>query len=308
METSVNWQQGANGTEVWILKGIPLSPAGVMDISSRRIVWRQMVLWHRSVREMEIPFEHLVEVTYLPGVLVFGAPGLQFKHKSADGDIQETEVRFHGSAPARMGFKIRTGYGPKQIRQLILDLVDQTARGHGNDQPGLVTEQQLVEFDKRARRYRNAVRAGTVFAVSEAPVAVLFGVLSSSTSGGNLGEFLSAIGVSMGSSFWSAAVWVCMLGCLLLIGLVLYFVLNAGPTAALAYYVFKGPRYGQLSGKHWAAAGVAFALLWGLISLSLRHLLISLLATQLLRLLVMALCTWAVLAISTALLRKRRTA
>lgn len=116
-----NPREVGDSSEELILENIPYKPFGSMSITNRRIIGKNLIRLGRVAFEGEILLGDLVNVAYLPGVPVIGVPGLEFEYKSPDGGTAKATIHF-ASISARLGFKLRTGYGPKRIYDLILAL------------------------------------------------------------------------------------------------------------------------------------------------------------------------------------------
>ena len=111
-----------------IIKDVAYKPAGVLRITNQRIIGKQSPKWRNYGFNGEIRFEEIVSIGWLKRTPIISVPGIEIKYTTPKGNIDRVIINFPSFA-SRVGIKIATGYDPKRIYNILLEVLEESQNG-----------------------------------------------------------------------------------------------------------------------------------------------------------------------------------
>ncbi|MBN1878153.1 MAG: hypothetical protein JXA33_28285 [Anaerolineae bacterium] len=231
--------------QVWV--EVPCVPSGKLTITSQRIIRQHR--WRDESSCEDIWLGGLLEVQYVSAI---GSPGLELRHRLPDGTEKTDVVNFPSGLGGSLGFKLSSGYSPKQLGHLISLMLEMPGENE-KELPNQDVEAQIDKLRRKTAKYRGAFWMAGIFTLVQGLVNLVADCVLGKT---EPVAFISEVGANRG------LFETLMLGsALVMIWLVLPLVIYAAISAVLIYYIADESECEEQAAVRWGAAGIVYALL-----------------------------------------------
>jgi hypothetical protein len=228
------------GENEQVLVEVPCVPSGKFTITNQRIIWQHH--WRDESSCEEIWLENLLEVRYVAAI---GSPSLELRHRLLDGTEATGVVKFPSGLGGSLGFKLSSGYSPKQLGHLLNLMIEMLGK---EELPNQDIEEQIDELRRKTAKYRGAFWMAGIFTLVQGLVNLVADcVLGKIESVAFISEVETNRGLLETLMFGSV---------LVMLLLILPLVIHTAISAILIYYIADESECEKQAAARWGVTGI----------------------------------------------------